>query len=132
MQIQVRFISFLHGIYISSRIFSFNSTYLVIFVNHRNYFWGSFGLYKVSTKLNNLYFSTLCVKEFSLLGFVREINFILQKYNNMHLRVVTPHELIPHENANILTVYFIIAQQIYFFQYFQLQFNLSGNFLVSC
>ena len=47
----------------------------------------------------------------------------------MHLRVVTQHKLIPHDNANIRTVYFIYAWQIYFFQNFQLQFNLSGHFL---
>ena len=48
----------------------------------------------------------------------------------MHLRVVTPHKLISLENANIRKVYFIFGWQIYFFQNFQLQFNLSGNFLV--
>ena len=48
----------------------------------------------------------------------------------MHLRVATPHELLPHENANMRKVDFIFSWQIYFFQNFQLQFNLYGNFLV--
>ena len=48
----------------------------------------------------------------------------------MHLRVVTPYKLIPHENANIRKVYFIVAWHIYFLQNFQLQFNLFGHFLV--
>ena len=34
----------------------------------------------------------------------------------MHLRVVTPYDLISHENANIRKVYFIIAWYIYFFR----------------
>ena len=38
----------------------------------------------------------------------------------MHLRVVTSYKLISHENANIRTVYFIIAWHIYFFQNVQL------------
>ena len=130
MQIYVQFILLSRGKYISSRIFSFNSPYLVICFNNRNYFWGILGVYNVSTKSNNLYFSTLCVKEFSLLGFVRENNFILQKYNNMHSRMVTQHKLISLENANFGKVYFIFAWQIYFFHNFHLQFNLFGNFLV--
>ena len=44
--------------------------------------------------------------------------------------MVTPHKLISHENANIRKVYIIIAWHIYFFQNFQLQFNLFDNFLV--
>ena len=48
----------------------------------------------------------------------------------MHLRVVTPYKLISRENADIRKVYFIIAWHIYFFQNFQLQFNLFGNFPV--
>ena len=47
----------------------------------------------------------------------------------MHVRVATPHKLLSHENENIRKVYFIFAWQIYFFQNFQLQFNISGNFL---
>ena len=81
-------------------------------------------------KLSNLYFSTLCLKEFFLIGFVSEINFILYKYNDMHLRIDNPHKLISHENANIRKVYFIIAWHIYVFQNFPLQFNLFSNFLV--
>ena len=56
--------------------------------------------------------------------------FLLATDEETPLRVVTPYKLISHEYANIRKVYFIIAWHIYFFQNFQRQFNLFGNFLV--
>ena len=99
---------------------------MVIFLYNRNFFWGLLTPVKFFYLIKKFIFFNPLYEEIFLLGFVREASFIWQKYNKMHLRLVTPYILISSQNATIRKLYFIIACNIYSFQFFWVVIMCDG------